>query len=112
MPRVSQAYQNEGERPMCCHSAAKADGDGRLRSEDPVRDGALRHFRQCCTSYMASQGALGLLGATIDGYDCAGVSSVAYGLIAREVERCVAVFLEHPLFIIGRTAWTVATDQP
>jgi glutaryl-CoA dehydrogenase len=32
-------------------------------------------------------GGLGLLGATIDGYGCAGVSSVAYGLIAREVER-------------------------
>jgi glutaryl-CoA dehydrogenase len=34
-------------------------------------------------------GSLGLLGATITGYGCAGVSSVAYGLIAREVERCV-----------------------
>lgn len=32
-------------------------------------------------------GGLGLLGATIHGYDCAGASSVAYGLIAREVER-------------------------
>lgn len=32
-------------------------------------------------------GELGLLGATIDGYGCAGASSVAYGLIAREVER-------------------------
>ena len=34
-------------------------------------------------------GALGFLGPTIQGYDCAGVSSVAYGLIAREVERYV-----------------------
>lgn len=32
-------------------------------------------------------GELGLLGATINGFGCAGVSSVAYGLIAREVER-------------------------
>ena len=32
-------------------------------------------------------GALGLLGSTIKGYGCAGVSSVAYGLIAREIER-------------------------
>jgi glutaryl-CoA dehydrogenase len=32
-------------------------------------------------------GQLGLLGATINGYGCAGVSSVAYGLVAREVER-------------------------
>ena len=34
-------------------------------------------------------GELGLLGATIQGYGCAGVSSVAYGLIARAVERSV-----------------------
>lgn len=32
-------------------------------------------------------GQLGLLGATIKGYGCAGVTNVAYGLIAREVER-------------------------
>ena len=32
-------------------------------------------------------GAMGFLGATLDGYGCAGVSYVAYGLIAREVER-------------------------
>jgi glutaryl-CoA dehydrogenase len=32
-------------------------------------------------------GALGLLGSTIDGYGCAGASYVAYGLVAREIER-------------------------
>jgi glutaryl-CoA dehydrogenase len=32
-------------------------------------------------------GALGFLGSTIDGYGCAGVNNVCYGLIAREVER-------------------------
>jgi glutaryl-CoA dehydrogenase len=32
-------------------------------------------------------GALGFLGATIEGYGCAGVNYVSYGLIAREVER-------------------------
>lgn len=36
---------------------------------------------------LKEMGELGLLGATIQGYGCAGVSSVAYGLIAREVER-------------------------
>ncbi|CAN5381242.1 acyl-CoA dehydrogenase [soil metagenome] len=36
---------------------------------------------------MSELGALGFLGATIDGYGCAGVSHVAYGLIARAVER-------------------------
>jgi glutaryl-CoA dehydrogenase len=32
-------------------------------------------------------GALGFLGSTITGYGCAGVNDVAYGLIAREIER-------------------------
>lgn len=36
---------------------------------------------------MNELGAAGLLGATIEGFGCSGVSSVAYGLISREVER-------------------------
>jgi glutaryl-CoA dehydrogenase len=36
---------------------------------------------------MTEMGALGLLGASLQGYGCPGVSHVAYGLIAREVER-------------------------
>ena len=36
---------------------------------------------------MREMGEMGLLGATIDGYGCAGVNYVSYGLIAREVER-------------------------
>lgn len=36
---------------------------------------------------MSELGELGLLGATIDGYGCAGVSHVAYGLVARAIER-------------------------
>ena len=36
---------------------------------------------------MNEMGELGLLGATIEGYGCAGVNYVSYGLIAREVER-------------------------
>ncbi len=35
---------------------------------------------------LREMGKLGLLGSTIHGYDCAGTSHVAYGLIAREVE--------------------------
>lgn len=31
--------------------------------------------------------ALGLLGSSIDGYDCAGLNSVSYGLICQELER-------------------------
>jgi glutaryl-CoA dehydrogenase len=36
---------------------------------------------------MTELGALGMLGPTIHGYGCAGASYVAYGLVAREIER-------------------------
>jgi len=36
---------------------------------------------------MHEMAGLGFLGATIDGFDCAGINYVAYGLIAREFER-------------------------
>ncbi|XP_063305585.1 glutaryl-CoA dehydrogenase, mitochondrial [Pelobates fuscus] len=36
---------------------------------------------------MSEMGQLGVLGSTIKGYGCAGTSYVAYGLLAREVER-------------------------
>jgi glutaryl-CoA dehydrogenase len=36
---------------------------------------------------MNAFGEMGFLGATLEGYGCAGVSYVAYGLMAREVER-------------------------
>jgi len=36
---------------------------------------------------MNEMGELGFLGCTIEGYGCAGVNHVCYGLIAREVER-------------------------
>ena len=36
---------------------------------------------------MPSLGELGLLGPTIQGYGCAGVNNISYGLIAREIEK-------------------------
>lgn len=36
---------------------------------------------------IAETAALGLLGSSIDGYDCAGLNSVSYGLICQELER-------------------------
>jgi len=36
---------------------------------------------------MREMGGLGLLGSTLQGYGCAGVNHVCYGLIAREIER-------------------------
>jgi glutaryl-CoA dehydrogenase len=42
-------------------------------------------------SVMPEMGQVGLFGPTIKGYGCAGVSDVAYGLIAREFERSVSL---------------------
>ena len=36
---------------------------------------------------MREMGEAGLLGATLQGYGCAGVNYVSYGLMAREIER-------------------------
>ena len=36
---------------------------------------------------MNEMGEMGLLGSTLEGYGCAGVNNICYGLIAREVER-------------------------
>ena len=38
-------------------------------------------------SIFDEMGELGLLGATIEGYGCAGVNPTSYGLVARELER-------------------------
>ena len=38
-------------------------------------------------SIFHEMGELGLLGATIEGYGCAGVNQTSYGLVARELER-------------------------
>jgi glutaryl-CoA dehydrogenase len=42
------------------------------------------HFHR---EIMTEMGELGFLGSTIEGYGCAGISSVASGLLTREVER-------------------------
>ena len=59
-------------------------------------------------------GELGLLGATIKEYNCPGVSYVAYGIIAREIERvdssyrsCMSVqssLVMHPIYAFGSEA--------
>jgi glutaryl-CoA dehydrogenase len=37
-------------------------------------------------------GALGALGASLEGYGCAGMGPIAYGLINQELERCDSAF--------------------
>lgn len=66
------------------------------------------------TEIMREMGELGLLGATIDGYGCAGVNYVSYGLIAREVERVDSGYrsamsvqsslVMHPIYAYGTDA--------
>ena len=63
---------------------------------------------------MNEMGALGFLGSTIEGYGCAGVNHVAYGLIAREVERVDSGYrsamsvqsslVMHPIYAYGNEA--------
>jgi glutaryl-CoA dehydrogenase len=63
---------------------------------------------------MNEMGALGLLGSTIDGYGCAGVNHVCYGLVAREVERVDSGYrsamsvqsslVMHPIYTYGTQA--------
>jgi glutaryl-CoA dehydrogenase len=59
-------------------------------------------------------GALGLLGSTIQGYGCAGINYVSYGLIAREIERVDSGYrstlsvqsslVMHPIHVYGSEA--------
>jgi glutaryl-CoA dehydrogenase len=63
---------------------------------------------------MNEMGEIGFLGATLEGYGCAGVNYVSYGLIAREVERvdsgyrsCFSVqssLVMHPIHAFGTEA--------
>lgn len=45
------------------------------------------HNEQFDRAILTEMGALGFLGATIQGYGCAGINNVAYGLLIREIER-------------------------
>lgn len=71
-PRVTEAYRNESASVQL------------ILRQSPAEPVLRADFDR---SIMSEMGELGLLGPTIDGYGCAGVSSVAYGLVAREVER-------------------------
>ena len=59
-------------------------------------------------------GEFGLLGSTIEGYNCAGINYVSYGLIAREIERVDSGYrsmmsvqsslVMHPINVFGTDA--------
>jgi len=81
-PRVNEAYRNES----ACHLPLlpRSPRPARPAAADLVLPLSRADFDR---EILSEMGELGLLGPTIDGYGCAGVSSVAYGLVAREVER-------------------------
>ncbi len=80
-PYLLEAQLTEEERMI--RDTARAFADEHLM---PVVKEANRHEKHD-PELMRKFGRAGLLGPTIDGYGCAGASYVAYGLIAREIER-------------------------
>jgi glutaryl-CoA dehydrogenase len=80
-PLLLDAQLSEDERMI--RDSARAFCDAEL--VPAVRE-ANRH-EKFDPDLMKKFGRAGLLGVTIDGYGCAGASYVAYGLVAREVER-------------------------
>jgi glutaryl-CoA dehydrogenase len=80
-PLLLEAGLTEEERLV--RDTARAFANAHL---EPIVREANRH-ETYDRALMCRFGEAGLLGPTIQGYGCAGVSYVAYGLIAREVER-------------------------
>lgn len=80
-PLLLEAILGEDERMI--RDTARAYCQGQLQPRILSANRAERFDREI----MTEMGALGLLGPTIEGYGCAGTSYMAYGLIAREVER-------------------------
>ncbi len=58
-------------------------------AEEKLQPRVIKAFREETfdPKLMRELGEAGFLGATIKGYGCAGISHVAYGLVARELER-------------------------
>ncbi|KAI9465274.1 acyl-CoA dehydrogenase domain-containing protein [Lactarius psammicola] len=97
-PRVLEAHRNRGCVIDTC--------DGKPHA-------ILFVVTELDKSTISAMGAVGLLGPTIQGYGCAGVSSVAYGLISREIERHVryrstasvqSSLVMHPIHAFGTEA--------
>ena len=61
----------------------------RVFTDEQILSVVTRHFRDGTfpVDLIRKMGALGFLGANLQGYGCAGISNVAYGLIMQELER-------------------------
>ena len=62
---------------------------GRAYAQDKLQPRILEafHNEHFDREIMHEMGQAGFLGATIQGYGCAGINAVSYGLLAREIER-------------------------
>lgn len=72
MPRVLEGWRTEGDDLISASNFDVNQTDNSIEFNYDI---------------LPEMGKLGLLGPTIKGYGCAGASNVAYGLIAREIER-------------------------
>lgn len=72
MPRVLGGWRTEGDDLISASNFDVNQTDNSIEFNHDI---------------LPEMGKLGLLGPTIKGYGCAGASNVAYGLIAREIER-------------------------
>jgi glutaryl-CoA dehydrogenase len=93
-PPVAEAQRFDWQDPLLLEDELTEDerlirDSARAYSQEKLMPRAQRAFRDehFDREIMSEMGALGFLGSTIDGYGCAGVNYVSYGLIAREVER-------------------------
>jgi glutaryl-CoA dehydrogenase len=80
-PLLLDEQLTEEERMV--RDSARAYAQGKLMSRVHTAHREERFDREI----MNEMGALGFLGSTLEGYGCAGVNHVCYGLIAREIER-------------------------
>jgi glutaryl-CoA dehydrogenase len=98
------------EEERLIRDAARAFAEAELA---PVVTAAFRN-EAIDHDLMRKMGRAGLLGPTIHGYGCAGASHVAYGLIAREIERVDSAYrsalsvqsslVMHPIHAYGTDA--------
>ncbi len=80
-PLLLEEQLSEEERMV--RDSARAYAQQKLMPR--IRDAHRREYFD--RDIISEMGALGFLGSPIEGYGCAGVNYVCYGLIAREVER-------------------------
>ena len=100
--------------------------DSQLSEDEKLIQETARHFAQNSLqprvldsfrnetfdkNIMKEMGTIGLLGPTINGYNCSGINYVSYGLIAREIERVDSGYrsvmsvqsslVMHPIYTFG-----------